>query len=136
MTNKPDWIHPGADVVVHTTADGLQEYGGVRRDTVATVAGASFTLTADPDMRFRFDTLQSKGCSSFRHPYRFVVEPAGSDLAVELLRIKARNGPRTAAMSAVDKWDTGHGRDDPAKLDAAIEALTVYRRHLAGDADD
>lgn len=130
MSTDTSWITPGAEIVVYR--DTYNASPDPIRTTVEKVAKASFTVADVPGERFKFDTLQGKRYGSSYFGWSYVaIHP--SDPKVNAMFAQQRRERTVArAVRAVAEWNTGHGRGDRAKLDAAIDALVKYRAELTG----
>jgi hypothetical protein len=120
------WIKPGVEVVV--ICCGSRQSPNPRRTTVLKVATQSFTVDGMPD-RFKLTNLRGKSVGDWTW-YHQVVKP-DSVMARRAFDDERLTRKRNAAITAVARWNTGDGRDDLAKVDAAIDALRVFRAAVA-----
>jgi len=119
-----DFIQKGAQVLLYRFGiHGGNPYPQVV--TVTKVFTKTFEVDQLPSTKFDIRSLTSVGRSSY------AVAAADSDKAGELWELHRRESAKSTAMAAVDRWNTGHGRDDLAALDEAITALGHYRGLLA-----
>lgn len=126
-----DWIKPGVEVIVYSTG----RYPHPRKTTVLRVAAKSFTLDGVAE-RIRFEDFKSKPVGSSWDSWRYAVVHPGSDKARELAQVQRVENALSRAIARVLDWNTGDGRRDKAKLDAAIGALFAYRDLLIGGGSD
>lgn len=134
MNERPentDWIEPGAEVIVYV--EGARSGRTYPKRTtvarVARVADKSFTLDGITE-RISLDTLRSKRLGGTWDFWWYAVVKPDSDKGRELLAQKRLDALNYAARKATDEWNTGNGRTDVGKLNAAIAALQAYRSAL------
>jgi hypothetical protein len=96
--------------------------------TVTKVHSKTFEVDRLPGTKFLRSTLQSANGHSSH-----AVTALDSEQATRIWKIHYRERAKSDAMAAVDRWNTGHGRDDLAMLNAAINALTAFRDRLTGE---
>jgi hypothetical protein len=116
----PEWLIPGADVVVYRIGGepGIGAYA--RRDTVKTVGKAWFTLTGEHD-RTRYSIVSQEANSGLT--ILRVVPLGSSEAHVAALRYKIDRCQRRGEL-AVYAWQQNRNADT---LQAAIDALTTIR---------
>jgi hypothetical protein len=126
--SEHDWIQPGAPVVIYDNG-AHRDSPAFRETTVKTVAMKSFTVDGLDD-RFSLATLMTKLKGREWSRWRWVAIAPDSPRARKLRMDQRRGRLRSEAIDSVADWNTGAGRDDLAKLDAAIDALTDFREAL------
>lgn len=116
MSDTHDFITKGAEVVLYSVTLG---HPYPRKTTVRKVNPKTFEV-AGSGRKFSRSSLMTPD-----RPIYAVCAP-DSDKAAELWKQAERHRLRDAAQRAVDEWNTGNGRDDLRKLNAAVEALAAY----------
>lgn len=126
----PDWITPGAPVVVYSTARSTdaEGSGSYYVTTVRTVAKLSFTVTDErfAEDRFRLSDLRTKDLGSSYNPWHYrVIHP--DDPLVRVMKFRNRRAnARHEVVRAAEAWLSKHGRDDTAELSALRAAVQEY----------
>jgi hypothetical protein len=119
-------IQKGTKVLLYRSKPGVED----PHPSIVTVTKVS-PKTFEVDklrLKFRRSNLQSiDGYSSY------AVTALDSEQATRIWKIHYREQAKNDAMAAVDRWNTGHGRDDLAMLNATIDALTAFRDRLTGE---
>ena len=119
-----DFIQKGAQVLLYRFEIHSQNpYPQVV--TVTKVFTKTFEVDRLPSIKFHIRSLTSVGWGSY------AVTAVDSDKAGELWELHRRESAKSAAMTAVDHWNTGHRHGDLAALDEAITTLGHYRGLLA-----
>lgn len=117
---KPDWLVPGAEVVLYSTgSDRLH----IRRDRVKKVAGQSFTVEGEHEPRFRISRMEASCGSDWSSYWRRVV-PLDSDKARELLAMARRQRLISNVDSAYEDWRRDRGDEKLAMLRDAVSRLS------------
>lgn len=120
LPDVPDWLVPGAEVVLYSTG-GAGVPRDVRRDTIAKVTKHSFTVTGEHEPRFRIDRCSADQGGTWgwtRH-----VVPAGSDVArAELAGARHRRLIAKADM-AYDAWRHSRDKRSLAALISVLQAI-------------
>lgn len=123
-SQPPEWLVPGASVVVYKIGGrpGNGEYA--RRDTVKTVGKVWFTLTDERDnTRYRVRDQEIRTGSGWEVASLRVV-PLDSDEARTALARRAQHRRNLRGVLAVEAWQ----KDPSAEhLTAAIDALIAIR---------
>jgi hypothetical protein len=117
-------IQKGAKVLLYNVRQGGED-PHPRVTTVTKLFPKSFEVEALTDVKFRRDDLRST--AGYSH---YMVTTLDSERAAKIWKIHYREQAKSAAMATVERWNTGHSRDDLAMLNAAIDALTVFRDRL------
>lgn len=118
---RPDWLKPGAEVVIWTDDYGLRVIG-VTRTKVATVAQKSFTVEGTSD-RFDVRTMKSKTSGAWDR-VRFL-SPVGSEKAKAVLEEARHRKLTSRARTAVETWNTRRTRENRLAAIAALQAVEV-----------
>lgn len=121
---RPEWLAPGAEVVLWTVGRSGPEQ--VRVDVVHRVAAKSFQVCHPSEPRINIATLTgviSEGAwSRSRH-----VAPAGSDKAREVLRADRVRELTSAADRAYDAWRRSRTTEARRVLIEALQAIEDER---------
>lgn len=120
-TERPDWLKPGAEVVIWTDDYGRRAIG-VTRTKVAKVAQKSFTVEATTE-RFDIRSMASKGVGAWDRG-RFVA-PAGSEKAKAVLEEVRHQQLTSRARTAVDTWNKQRTRWSRLAAIAALQAVEL-----------
>lgn len=127
-TTAPDWIYPGAEVIVWRDIPGAGMLATYHRTKVAKVAGKSFTVEKFSD-RFQLADLSTRRQGSTWSGWYYRVVPIGSDKHYELRAARKRENIMAAARDAAETWQ--RSREDRAAITAVIDAFTALRDELA-----
>lgn len=115
---KPDWLTPGAKVIVHRTSTGTSR---IKVTTIAKIATKSFTV-ADSPARYRLSTLDRHETGTWGAWERII--PLDSDEGRELLDRERRRRLVVQARNACDRWMVARAKGSNRELRlAAIAAL-------------
>lgn len=118
---RPDWLKPGAEVVVWTDGYGRRVLH-VTRATVAKVAQKSFTVEGVTD-RFDIRTMTAKGGGAWDRGRS--VAPADSDQAKAVLESARHQRLTYKARAAVEAWEKKRTRETRLAAIAALQAVEV-----------
>lgn len=124
----PDWIRPGAPVVLYTSGSRSGHPHAVRT-TVKRVAAQSFVVDdGDHEQRFRFDRMSVRMSVRQDPPWDWTRHAAhpGSAEAVRALAEEAAYRAESTAISAVDEWRRDRTRENRRAAISALEALDWY----------
>ena len=120
---RPDWLKPGAEVVVWSDYHG-DRYRHVKHLRVQRVAGKSFTVDDDREPRFPIDGREARMGTTWNTYYRRVA-PADSDQAREIEWMNAQRDKMSRARSAVAAWEHKRTRETRLAAIAALQAVEV-----------
>lgn len=112
----PDWLVPGAKVVVHSSYGGTQR---ASRAEVAKVAVHSFTVTGSP-IRFRIDDQKHYDDTTRRLTQ---VVPEDSPEGQKLLAASRRRMKTKRARDACQEWAREGTRETRLAAIAALQAV-------------
>ncbi len=131
----PEWIYPGAEVVVWIDNYDQRNRPTMYPATVGKIAKASFLVTFKRDNgttgeeRIKFDRLISKDYGTgYRHWHYRVLEPT-SERVAQLEAIARRATSRDAVRTAITKLTVRYDDallDDLTLLREAIVAMTAH----------
>lgn len=133
-TPTPEWIFPGAKVILLVDNVDKRDNPTFTHATVDKLAKLSFTVTftnhgREATERIYFKNLKSKEFGSSWHHWRYrVIEPTSPEVArLEAVasRVKTRDAARTAMRTLIEKHDNAR-MDDLTLLREAVVALTVH----------
>lgn len=131
----PDWIYPGAEVVVYETGRDALRDPVFYTATVGKVAKLSFVVTfrrdngTDAEERIQFKRLESKNYGGSWHIWRYRVVQPTDEIVTQMAARKARNASRWAARRAAQalvKQHSDERMDDLNLLRQAIKALAAH----------
>lgn len=120
-TQRPDWLKPGAEVVIWTDDYGYRVLH-VKRTKVAMVAQKSFTVEGTSD-RFDVQRMATKGGGAWdreRH-----VAAVDSEKAKAVLEESRQQQLTHRAWAAVDQWNKKRTRENRLAAIAALQAVEV-----------
>lgn len=131
----PEWIYPGAEVVLWVDNYDQRDRPTLYRATVGKIAKASFLVTFERgngttgEERIKLSTLLSKDYGTgYRHWHYRVLEPTSERVAkleATARRTASRDNARRAAHALVERHDNAL-LDDLDLLRAAIVALSAH----------
>ena len=120
-TQRPDWLKPGAEVVIWTDDYGRRVLN-VTHAKVAKVAQKSFTVEGTSD-RFDVQRMTAKGGGAWdraRH-----VAPVDSEKAKAVLEESRQQQLTYRASAAVDQWNKKRTRENRLAAVTALQAVEV-----------
>jgi hypothetical protein len=125
----PDWIFPGAKVILLVDDYGSRDNPRIYDATVAKLAKLSFTVTFSDDReeRINFKNLRSKDQGSGYRNWRYrVIEPTSAEVR-RLRELQDRKNSRDKAWRAAKQFtDNNVDRDDLTLIREAIVALIKH----------
>ncbi|MGH7743281.1 MAG: hypothetical protein ACREQ5_00465 [Candidatus Dormibacteria bacterium] len=122
--DHPDWVKPGAEVVLYTSGNpGAPR--NVVKTTIAKVTATTFTVAAEDEPRFRFQSRRFTGPGldvkqGGTWGWRRIVVPLDSEAARHEMARATRVHRESEARTAVAAWQWNRTRDNRL---AAIKAL-------------
>lgn len=122
--DHPDWVKPGAEVVLYTSGNpGAPR--NVVKTTIAKVTPTTFTVAAQDEPRFRFQSRRFTGPGfdvrqGGTWGWRRIVVPLDSEAARNEMARATRVHRESEARTAVEVWQRNRTRDNRL---AAIKAL-------------
>jgi hypothetical protein len=120
---RPDWLKPGAEVVIWTEDNYRRQLRGVTTTTVTKVWAETFTVAAGTDT-FEIHGLMTKSTAANGFRLAFCA-PAGSDEARAVLENLRHQNLSWAARKAVETWDKKRTRENRMAAITALQAVEV-----------
>ena len=122
-TQRPNWLKPGAEVIVWSDYHD-RKYENVKHLHVLRVAGKSFTVDDEFEPRFPIDSFKVYTGTTWNSYYRRVM-PADSDQAREIEWTVEQRRRMSAAREAVEKWEHSRTQENRLAAVAALQAIEV-----------
>jgi hypothetical protein len=125
----PDWIFPGAKVILLVDDYGSRDNPRIYDATVAKLAKLSFTVTfgSDREERINLKDLRSKDHGSSYSHWRYrVIDPTSEEVR-RMRQLRDRSHSRDRAWHAAKKFtDNNVNRDDLTLIRETIVALAKH----------
>ena len=124
----PDWLIPGAEVVLYSVSNFIQS-PYVVRTRIKRVAAQSFTVERDQEPRFRIKTMSAECGSSWSGYTRKVLRSNSTEGQAKLREARGRRLESTADI-AYAAWQKSRSADH---LSVLIGTLRDVELHHAQD---